>query len=64
MKYVLIILSGGIIDQVTFYDEAHRAVSNLSDFVKAMDPEKHDASVYGADGLIANAKVFLDEENK
>jgi hypothetical protein len=46
LKYVLIILSKGIINQVTFYDEAHRAVSNLSDYVKAMDPEKHDAAVY------------------
>jgi len=34
LKYVLIILSGGIIDQVTFYDDPHRAVSNLSDYVK------------------------------
>ena len=64
MKYVLIILSGGIINQVTFYDEAHRAVMNLSDYVRAMDPEKHDAAVYGPDGLIANAKVFLDENDR
>ncbi len=64
MKYVLIILSGGIIDQVTFYDDPHRAVSNLADFVKAMDPEKHDAAVYGSDGLIANAKLFLDENDQ
>ncbi len=64
MKYVLIILSGGIIDQVTFYDDPHRAVLNLSDYVKAMDPEKHDAAVYGPDGMIANAKLFLDENNQ
>ncbi len=64
MKYVLITLNGGIINQVTFYDEAHRAVSNLSDYVKSMDPEKHDAAVYGPDGLIANAKLFLDENDQ
>jgi len=64
LKYVLILLSGGIINQVTFYDEAHRAVMNLSDYVRAMDPEKHDAAVYGPDGLIANAKVFLDENDR
>ena len=64
LKYVLIILSGGIIDQVTFYDDPHRAVSNLSDYVKAMDPEKHDAAVYGPDGIIANAKLFLDENDQ
>jgi len=61
LKYVLILLSGGIIDQVTFYDDPHRAVSNLSDYVKAMDPEKHNAAVYGPDGLAANAKLFLNE---
>jgi len=49
---------------VTFYDDPHRAVSNLSDYVKAMDPEKHDAAVYGPDGLIANAKLFLDENDQ
>ena len=64
MIYVLILLSGGIIDQVTFYNEAHRAVSNLSDYVKSMDTEKHDAAVYGPDGLIANSKLFLDENNQ
>jgi hypothetical protein len=64
LKYVLILLSGGIIDQVTFYDDPHRAISNLSDYVRAMDPEKHDAAVYGPDGLIANAKVFLDENDR
>lgn len=64
MKYVLILLSGGIIDQVTFYDDPHRAISNLSDYVKAMDSEKHDAAVYGPDGLIANAKLFLDKNDQ
>lgn len=64
MKYVLIILSGGIIDQVTFYDDPHKAVLNLSGYVRAMDPEKHDAAVYGPDGLIANAKLFLDENDQ
>ena len=64
LKYVLILLSGGIIDQVTFYDDPHRAISNLSDYVRAMDPEKHDAAVYGPDGLIANAKMFLDKNDR
>jgi len=64
LKYVLILLSGGIIDQVIFYNEAHRAVSNLSDYVKSMDAEKHDAAVYGPDGLIANSKLFLDQNDQ
>lgn len=62
MKYVLITLSGGIIDQVTFYDDPELAVNDLSEFVRTMDPEKNDAAVYGKDGMISNAKDFMDEE--
>ena len=61
MKYVLITLFGGIIDQVTFYDDPYVAVANLSEYVKDMNPEKNDAAVYGPDGIVANAKIFLDE---
>ena len=64
MNYVLITLSGGIIDHVIFYEDAHSAVANLSEFVKAMDPDENDAAVYGPDGLIANAKLFLDENDQ
>ena len=28
-----------------------------------MNPEKHDAAVYGPDGIIANAKDFLDRQD-
>lgn len=62
MKYVLITLSGGIIDQVTFYDSPYVAVANLAEYVKNINPEKNEAAVYGPDGLIANAKIFLDED--
>ena len=61
MNYVLIIVSGGIIDHVIFYDLAIEAVRALFKYVKTMNPEKDDAAVYGKEGLIANAKVFLDE---
>lgn len=60
MKYVLITISGGLIDQVTFYDEAHSAVLGLSEYVKHMDLDENDAAVYGPEGLIANAKLFLE----
>jgi len=60
LKYVLITLSGGIIDHVTFYEDAHKAILNLSEYVKTMDPDENDAAVYGPDGQIANAKLFLD----
>ena len=56
MKYVLITLSEGSIDQVTFYEKPYEAVASLFEYVRAMDPEKNDAVVYGADEMIANAK--------
>jgi hypothetical protein len=61
MNHVLITLSGGIIDRVTFYDDPSAALRELVRFVRRMNPEKDDAAVYGPDGLIANAKVLLDE---
>lgn len=62
--YVLITLSGGLIDQVKFYEEAIAAVTALSGFVKTMDVENEDAGVYGKDRLISNAKDFLDENDE
>jgi hypothetical protein len=64
LKYVLITLSGGIIDLVTFYDGPYVAVANLAKYVKSMNPEKNDAVVYGPDGLVANAKIFMDEDGQ
>ena len=64
MKYVLITLSGGIIDQVTFYDAVYVAVANLAEYVKGMNPEKNDAVVYGPDGIVANAKIFMDKDGQ
>ena len=64
MKYVLVTVSGGIIDEVRFYDEQLMAIQELSAYVRAMNPEDHDAAVYGPDGMIANAKAFLDENNQ
>ena len=64
MKYVLITLHGGIIDLVTFYEDAYVAVANLVKYVKGMNPEKNDAVVYGPDGIIANAKLFLNENDQ
>ncbi len=64
MKYVLITLSGGIIDLVTFYESPYVAVANLAKYVKDMSPERNDAVVYGPDGIVANAKIFLDENGQ
>ncbi len=64
MKYVLITIFGGIIDLVTFYDSPYVAVANLAKYVKDMNPERNDAAVYGPDGIVANAKIFLDENDQ
>ncbi len=64
MKYVLITLSGGIIDLVTFYESPYVAVANLAKYTKDMNPERNDAVVYGSDGIVANAKIFMDENDQ
>ena len=64
MKYVLITLLEGIINQVTFYDSPYVAVANLAKYVKDMNPERNDAIVYGSDGIVANAKIFMDEDGQ
>ena len=64
MRYVLVTLSGGIIERVALYDSAKAAVQALSDYVRRMNPEKDDAEVFGPGGLIACAKEFLGEDDR
>ena len=64
MTHVLITVSGGIIDRVTFFDSELQALKTLANFVKGMDLHDDDAAVFGPKGLVANAKDFLDEENQ
>jgi len=64
MTTVLIKISGGIIDQVDFYNDISTAVQTLSQYVETMNPEKDDAAVYGSHGMLANAKDFLDEDDQ
>ena len=64
MNYVLVTISGGIISDVYFYADVSKAVQSLSEFVRAMNPEKNDAGVYGPQGMIANAKNFIDENDQ
>lgn len=63
MNYVLVTISGGIISDVYFYADISKAVQSLSEYVRTMNPEKNDAGVYGPQGMIANAKNFLDEND-
>ena len=61
MKQVLVTISGGLIDQVLFFEKELEALRELELFVKGMNEEAEDAGVYGPDGLIANAKMYMDE---
>ena len=64
MRQVLITISKGIIEQVVFFDDPKLAVHALSSYVKAMNPEHDDAAVYDTFGMIANAKLFLDDHDE
>jgi predicted nucleotidyltransferase len=64
MKYVLVTVSRGIIEQVIFFDDPGAAILALLEYVKTMNVEHNDAALYDFKGLIANAKHFLDESDK
>lgn len=64
MNYVLVTVSGGIISEVYFYAGLSKAIQSLSEYVRTMDPDKNDAGVYSPEGLIANAKDFLDDNDR
>ena len=64
MTQVLVTTSKGIIEQVEFFEDARMAVRALSEYVKSMDVEHDDAALYDTDGLIANAKHFLDDQDE
>ena len=44
MKYALIMVSGGIINRVSFYDDPSLAIAVLADHIKEMDLERDDAA--------------------
>jgi hypothetical protein len=60
---VLVTTSKGIIGQIEFFDDAQMAVRALSRYVKSMNAE-HDAALYDSEGLVANAKHFLDDKDE
>jgi len=64
MTHILVTVTGGIIERVTFFDSKSLALRVLASFVKRMNPEEDDAAVFNRGGLVANAKDFLDETNQ
>ena len=63
MTQVLVRISRGIIDQVMFFEDLGLAIRALSNHVKTMNPEDDDAGLYDINGLIANAKDFLNNDD-
>ena len=61
MTHILVTVTGGIIERVTFFDSKSLALRVLASFVKRMNPEEDDAAVFDREGLVANAKDFLNE---
>ena len=64
MKSVLVTVTRGIIDSVSFFDNSQLSVLALSEHVKEMNVDHEDAAVYDSEGMIANAKHFLDERDE
>lgn len=64
MNYVWVTVSGGIISEVYFYTSLVRAIQALTEYVKTMNPERDDAAVYAPEGMLSNAKDFLDDSDQ
>jgi len=64
MTHVLVTVSQGVIDQVSFFDNGLPALKALADFVKSMNVQDEDAAVFRPKGLVASAKNFLDENEE
>ena len=64
MTHILVTVTGGIIERVTFFDSKSLALRVLASFVKRMNPEEDDAAVFNREGLVVNAKDFLNEANQ
>jgi len=62
-KHVLVIVDSGIIDSVDFFNGKKKAVNALKAFTEDMNEEKHDAAVYNEKGFVANAKMYMKEED-
>ena len=64
MIYVLVKVFQGLINEVKLYYDEVEALKALDAYVKEMDPEDDDAAMYGPGGEVANAKTFLDDEDR
>jgi hypothetical protein len=61
MIFALVKVRRGIIDEVLFYPAEREALKAMNDVAKTMDPEHDDATLFGPDGLVVNAKNFMED---
>ena len=61
MTYVLVIVSGGLIEAVKCFSDSQMAIKSLARYAKTMDITVDEAAVYSAKGMLVNAKQFLDD---
>ena len=64
MKYTLVTISKGIKNDIEFYEDETEALHALDEYVREMNPEHDDATVYGPDGMVAGAENLMDENNQ
>ena len=64
MIYALVKIGRGIIDEVLFYFEEKEAIKAMDGVAKTMNPEHDDAAVFGPDGMVVNAKNFMDDNDQ
>ena len=64
MTQVLVTISRGIIENASFFESPAQSILALSEYVKHMNPEDDDAALYDREGFIANARHFLDENDR
>ena len=64
MIYAHVKIGRGIIDEVLFYFEEKEALIAMDSVAKTMNFEHDDAAVFGPDGMVVNAKNFMDDDDQ
>lgn len=64
MIYVLVSLCRGLIKEIRFYYDEKESLRAIDAYVKKMNPEDDDAELHSLNGMVTNAKRFLDNEDR
>lgn len=57
---VLITVRGGIVEDVIFFNSVAPAIDALKEFVKKMNPEEYDATVYSSEDKMSDGKMVMN----